>query len=410
MNTERIRKEFPILERRVDGKPLVYLDSAATSLKPKTVTGALAHYNEELGANVHRGVHSLAEASTKEFEGARKKVAGLVGAEQKEIVFTKNATEAINLVMNSLHRKGFFRRGDEILITKLEHHSNLVPWQFLRDTAGVKLKVAELNGDFTLDVADFHKKISKKTKLVAVAHASNTVGSISPVRELTEAAHDAGALCLVDAAQSVGHFPVDVKKTGIDFLAFSGHKMLGPTGIGALYAKQELLEGMPPFLFGGDMISSVGLEKTEWNEVPFKFEAGTPAIAEAIALGKAIDFLEEIGLENIRKHDKALTEQAIIGLRENSALKLFCPSNPEKQAAIVMFGLPPFDCHDVAIALDEMQNISVRSGMLCAEPLVKSLNSKGLCRASFYLYNTKEEVDVFVSALENLKKSRKRKN
>lgn len=404
MNIERIRQDFPILEKRFGGKKTVYLDNAATSLTPKQVIEAENSYYLECNANIHRGLHKMSEEASRKYEQAHADAAKFVGAKMEEIVFTKNCTESINAVMYSLLSQGFFSPESEILVSRLEHHANLVPWQQAAKRTGAKLRFIELNPDYTLDMQDFEAKINKNTKLVAIAHASNTVASIQPVQEIAKIAHESGALCLVDAAQSVPHTEVNVKKIGADFLAFSVHKMLGPTGLGVLFGKKELLEKMNPFLFGGEMIHSVSYNSSEWNTLPWKFEAGTPPIAQALGLSAAIDYLKKIGLSEIQEHDRKLLEYAFEKMRAIPDIKIFNPMDSKKQGPIVLFESKHLSAHDLALALDEASNIAVRSGMHCAEPMVSSLNPKGLCRASFYLYNTKEEIDLFAETLSRLLK------
>ncbi|MBU0662129.1 cysteine desulfurase, partial [Candidatus Micrarchaeota archaeon] len=295
--------------------------------------------------------------------------------------------------------------GDEIVLTKMEHHSNIVPWQFLERREGVKIQFAELNEDYTLNMQDLAGKINSKTKLVSVMHASNTVASINPISEIGKLAHENDALFVVDGAQAVPHMPVDFKKLGADFYAFSGHKMLGPTGIGVLCGRKDLLEGLPPFLYGGDMIMEVKLHSATWNDLPYKFEAGTPHIAGGIGLAAAVDYLNKLGMDNVHAHEKELTKHAleVMGaLEQEGKIRLYCPRSAEKQGAIVMFDSPALEPHDLALALDEAENIAIRSGMHCAEPLVSGLNPEGLCRASFYLYNTKEEIDLLGETLKKV--------
>ncbi|MCR4335189.1 MAG: cysteine desulfurase [archaeon] len=393
MISEKIREDFPVLQ---NNKGLIYFDNAATSLKPIQVIEAVNYYYKNLGANVHRGNHHLSQQATQLYEKSRKETSKFLGAKEDEIVFTRNATESINAVCVGLERQKYFSKGDEIIITALEHHANIVPWQELCKRTGAVLKIAKLNEDFTLNMRDLQEKVSKKTKLVSVGHASNTVASILPVKEIGKIAHDSGALFLVDAAQSVPHFEVSTKKIDADFLAISSHKMLGPTGVGILYGKKDLLEKMPPYNYGGSMISKVSYEKTEWAPLPEKFEAGTMPIAEVIGFGEAIKYLKKIGMENIHAHEKKLLSHALEKMRKIEGVKLYCPQDAEKQGGIVLFEVKGIDAVDLGVALDESKNIATRSGMHCAEPIVSSLNSKGLGRASFYLYNTIEEIDIFV--------------
>lgn len=402
MNLESTRKDFPILQEKRNGKPIIYFDNGATTLKPTQVIEAINHYYYKCPANVHRGLHQLSEEASRLYEESHKKVARFVNAKENEIVFTRNTTESINLVAYSLLSENFFKQGDEILLSRLEHHSNLVPWQFVAQKTGAKLQFAELNKDYTLNMQDYQNKLSKKTKLVAMTQASNTVATITPVKEIAKAAKEIGAYCLIDAAQSAPHFPIDAKKINADFLAFSAHKMLGPTGIGALYGKEELLQKMQPFLYGGSMIQNVSYEKSTWAKLPDKFEAGTPHIAGAIGFGAATDYLQKIGMQNIRDHEKELLKYAFKRFQEIPSISIHCPQDAEKQAGIILFDHPKIDAHDLALALDEAANIAVRSGMHCAEPIVSSINPKGLARASFYFYNTKTEIDVFIETLKKI--------
>ncbi len=404
MLPEKIRSDFPVLRRRFNGRPVIYLDSAATSLKPGTVIDAVCGYYSNIGANIMRGLHTLSEEGSRLWEAAHETVAGFVGARAGEIAFTQNATHSLNTVMYGLYNSGFFSRGDEILVSRLEHHSNLMPWQFLERKAGIKLRMAELNSDFTLDTADFNSKLSERTKLVSVSHASNVVGSILPVRELRKAARQHNALFVVDASQSMPHMHLDAKEIGADFLAFSGHKMLGPFGIGVLYGKAEHLESISPMAFGGGMISEVREHEAEFAKPPEKFEAGTPDIASAIGFGKAVEYLQGIGMERVEKHCNELLAYALEklpALEKNAqrTLSIYCPRDVKKQVPIISFNVKGMDSHDVALALNEADNIAVRSGMLCAQPIAERLGSSGAVRASFYIYNTKAEIDRLVAAL-----------
>ena len=402
MISEKIREDFPILR---NNPGLIYLDNAATSLKPQQVLDAMQNYYVELGANVHRGNHHLSQQATQLYEESRAEVARFVGGKENEMVFTRNATESINLVAVSLERQGYFKEGDEVLVTALEHHANLVPWQELCARNKMKLRIAALEKDFTVSMRDLSEKVSGKTRVVAVAHASNTVATIPPVKEIGKIAHESGALFLVDAAQSVPHFAVDSKKIGADFLAFSSHKMLGPTGVGGLYARNELLEKIPPYNYGGSMISSVKYEKASWAQGPEKFEAGTMPIAEVIGLGEAVRYLRKLGMDNVREHEKKMLRHAVEKMRGIGGMKIYCPMDAEKQAGIVLFEVEGIDAVDLGVALDEVRNIAIRSGLHCSEPLVSSINRHGLDRVSFYLYNTLEEIDTFVDEVTAIAKS-----
>jgi len=401
MHTNKIREDFTILKRRVNGKPLIYLDNAATSQKPELVINSLNDYYKKYNANVHRGIHKLSEEATQAYEETRKKVAKFINAKsEKEIIFTKNTTEAINLVMYSLGMQ--LKAGDEIISSVMEHHSNIVPWQFLQNF-GIKLKFVDINEDGTLKLEDYEKLITENTKLITVAHVSNVLGTINPVKEISKIARKNNALFLVDAAQSVPHIKVDVQEINCDFMAFSSHKMLGPTGVGVLYGKRELLEQMKPFLYGGDMIREVSLYETKYNEVPWKFEAGTPNIADVIAFGAAIDYLEKIGMKNIEKHEKELTKYALKKLSKIKNLEIYGPKNLNQRIGVISFNLKNIHPHDVASILDQ-EGIAIRSGHLCAQPLMKRLNIQAAARASFYLYNTKQEIDKLAYALLKVKR------
>jgi cysteine desulfurase/selenocysteine lyase len=404
LDVARIRNDFPILEREVYGHPLVYFDNAATSQKPRQVIDALTRYYETSNANIHRAVHRLGEEATAEYEGVRSKVANFINAPSPEcIVFTRNTSESINLVAYAWGRTNV-DEGDEIVVTQMEHHSNYVPWQQLADEMGAKLVVIGVKDDQTLDLDDgLSSYLNKRTKIVALAHANNTVGTINPVKELAAEAHKAGALVLVDAAQSAPHMPVDVQEIDCDFLAFSAHKMLGPTGVGVLYARRELLEEMPPFLTGGEMISKVSVDETTWNEVPAKFEAGTPNIADVIAFGAAIDYLSGLGMRNVREHEKEITEYALRRLRQLESFTIYGPDDIEIHGGVISFNYPGVHAHDVGTIVDR-RGVAIRSGHGCNQPLMRSLDVAGVARASFYVYNTAEEVDVFIDALGDVGK------
>jgi len=398
---QEIKKDFPVLQRKVNGHKIIYLDSAATSQKPLAVINTISKFYKTYNANVGRSIHTLAEEATEKYEGAREKVARFIGApSSREIIFTRNATEAINLVAYSLGKN--LRPGDEIISTVMEHHSNIVPWQFLK-ASGVVLKFADIDEKGNLDLQQLKKLLSKKTKIVCLTHVSNVLGTINPVAEISKLAHEAGALVLVDGAQSAPHMPVDVKKLGCDFFVFSGHKMLGPTGIGVLWGRAEILENLHPFLGGGDMIREVKLEETSYNELPWKFEAGTPNIEGAIALGAAIDYLEKIGMEKIREHEIEITNYALQKLSKIKGIRIFGPKNPSERGGVISFTIKGAHPHDVAQILDE-SGIAIRSGHACCQPLMKILKVPAVCRASFYIYNTKEDVDALVAGIEKVKK------
>ena len=399
LDVKKIRQDFPILSRQVHGKPLVYLDNAATSQKPRSVIDALTDYYEGYNSNVHRGVHTLSMEATDGFEEARQKVADFIKADTPEsIVWTRNTTEAINLVANTWARQNI-EAGDEIVVTHMEHHSNLVPWQQVAREKGATLRFLPLAADGTLDLTDLDSIINPKTRLLAMVHASNSLGTINPVKELVARAHAVGATVLVDGAQSVPHQPIDVNDLDCDFLAFSGHKMLGPTGIGVLYAKRDVLEGMEPFLTGGEMVLEVSYEDASWNDLPMRFEAGTPNIADAIALGAAVDYLEELGMDNVREHEVQLTDYALTAFRELEELDLFGPLDAEKRGGIISFHSSDVHPHDLGTFLDS-EGIAVRTGHHCTMPLMGMLGVAATARASFYMYNTEEEVDTLVDALK----------
>ena len=397
-DVEEIRRDFPILvERRINDKKLVYLDSAATSQKPRQVLNALSEYYEEHNANIHRGVHRLAEEATAAYEGARGKVARFLGApDTTGLIFTRGTTESINLVANAWGRKAL-REGDEILLTEAEHHSNLVPWQLAAQTTGAKLRFIPIREDGTLDMEEAGRLIGPRTKLVGCIHASNVLATINPVEKLTKLAHDAGALMLIDGAQSAPHLPVDLEALGCDFFACSGHKMLGPTGVGALWGRPELLEEMDPFLGGGEMIREVHLDHSTYNDLPYKFEAGTMNIAQAVGLGAAVDYLDDLGMKNVREHERRLGEYAYRRLSELEGVTIYGPK--EGRTGLVSFSLPDLHPHDISQLLNE-EGVAIRSGHHCAQPLMRRLGVTATARASFYLYNTEEEVDALVEGLE----------
>jgi cysteine desulfurase / selenocysteine lyase len=396
-DVEKVRKDFPILERRVGEKRLVYLDNAATSQKPRRVLDALGEYYEVHNANIHRAVHRLAEEATAAYEEAREKVASFLGApDVRSLVFTRGTTESTNLVAYAWGRKNL-REGDEVVLTETEHHSNLVPWQLAARATGAKLRFIPILEDGTLDMEAAERLIGSRTKLVGCIHASNVLGTINPIEELAELAHGVGALMLVDGAQSAPHMPVDVGASGCDFFACSGHKMLGPTGVGVLWGKPEVLEEMDPFLGGGEMIREVHLDHATWNDLPYKFEAGTMNIAQAIGLGAAIDYLNDVGMENIREHERRLGEYAYDKIREVEGGTVYGPE--EGRTGLVSFSLPDVHPHDLSQILDEA-GIAIRSGNHCAQPLMRRLGVAATSRASFYLYNTEEEVDALVGALK----------
>ncbi len=404
LDLDAIRAQFPILQREVrPGVPLIYLDSAATSQKPQRVIDSLSTFLETRNANIHRGIHFLAEEATQAYEDARVKVARLIGAASpSEIIFTRNATESINLVVATWGR-AHLGPGDRVLLTEMEHHANLVPWYMLADALGFDLDFVPVTDDGRLEQGAYLRLLQNEPKIVAFSQMSNVLGTINPVQEMARQAHQAGALVLVDAAQSVPHLPVDVRALDVDFLAFSGHKMCGPTGIGALYARRALLEEMPPYMGGGEMIKRVGLGTFVPNDVPHKFEAGTPAIAEAVALGEAVDFLTEIGLDRIFAHDQAIVSYALERLEEVPGVRILGPDASQRGgvAAFTFEGLHP---HDVAQILDSL-GIAVRAGHHCAMPLHDRYKIPASTRASFYLYSTPTEVDALIEGLYKVKET-----
>ena len=396
MDVREIKKLFPILDQEVNGKPLVYLDSAATSQKPIKVIEALDDYYRRYNSNVHRGVHTLGTYATDGYEGARDKVRSFINASSmEEIVFTRGTTTALNLVASSYGRANV-SEGDEIVITPMEHHSNIIPWQQVAKATGATLKYIPLQKDGTIALADVEATVTDKTKIVSVMHVSNVLGTVNPVKEIAAIAHKHGAVMVVDGAQSTPHMKIDVQDLDCDFFALSGHKMVGPTGIGALYGKKALLEKMEPIEFGGEMIDFVGLQDSTWKGLPWKFEGGTPIIAGAIGLGAAIDFLEEIGMDAIYAHEHDLALYAMERLSEIDGLTIYGPT--KERAGVVTFNCDDVHPHDVATVLDA-EGIAVRAGHHCAQPLMKWLDVTATARASFYLYNTKEDVDALVKGL-----------
>lgn len=401
LDVSKIREDFPILSKKVyDGQPLIWLDSAATSQKPRSVIQSIVDYYEGFNANVHRGVHALSIESTAAFEDARQKVADFIGAESSEcIIWTRNTTESINLVAHTWAQENI-HAGDEILVTALEHHSNLVPWQKVARDKKATLRIIPLAKDQSLDLSEIDTLINPRTKLVAMVHKSNSIGTTNPVKELAAKARAVGAAVLVDGAQSVPHMPVDVADIDCDFLAFSGHKMLGPTGIGVLYVKHDILERMEPFLRGGDMVLEVSYEDASWNSLPWRFEAGTPNMAGAIGMGAAVDYLNGLGMENVRDHDIQLTKHALDSFKElEEELEIYGPKDPALRSGVVSFHHPDVHPHDLGTVLDR-RGIAIRTGHHCTMPLVRSLGVPATARASFYLYNTNEEVDALLDGIK----------
>jgi cysteine desulfurase/selenocysteine lyase len=402
LDVERVRKEFPILSRNIQPDiPLIYFDSAATSQKPKRVIEAMSAYYSQYNANIHRGIHRLAEEATQVFEQARQQVADFIGAPSvRQVIFTRNTTEAINLVAHSWGRTKL-EAGARVLLTEMEHHSNLIPWQMLAEDRDLQLDFVSITEEGTLDMETYSRLLDLKPSLVAFTHMSNVLGTINPAREMVDLAHQAGAIVLIDAAQSIPHFAVDVTDIGADFVAFSAHKMCGPTGIGVLYGREELLNEMPPFMGGGDMIKRVKLHEFTPNELPYKFEAGTPAIAEAIGFGEAIEFLNDLGMDAIHAHEQLLVRHAMERLAEVPGVKLLGPPI-EQRGGVVTFTFDDIHPHDVAQILDN-QGVAVRAGHHCAMPLHACLGIPASTRASFYMYNTLDEIDSLVEGLYKVK-------
>ncbi|HZM85857.1 MAG TPA: cysteine desulfurase [Blastocatellia bacterium] len=400
LDPETVRGDFPILKQTVYGKPLVYLDNAATSQKPQAVIDAMANYYSMDNSNIHRGVHLLSERATKAYEETREKVRRFINAaETKEIIFTRGTTEAINLVANSYGRANV-KTGDEVLISAMEHHSNIVPWQILCDEKGARLRVAPINDDGELILEEFEKLVSEKTKLVSVVHVSNALGTINPIRAIVEIAHRHGARVLIDGAQAAPHVKLDVQELDCDFYAFSGHKVYGPTGIGVLYGKADLLDAMPPYQGGGDMIASVTFEKTTYNTLPYKFEAGTPNIAGTIGLGAAIDYVDQVGIERIARHEHELLEYGTQALSGIAGLRLIGTANDK--AGVLSFVLDSVHPHDVGTILDR-EGIAIRTGHHCAMPLMARFGIPATARASLAFYNTRDEIDKLVEGIHKVK-------
>jgi cysteine desulfurase/selenocysteine lyase len=409
LDVERIRADFPILQRQVNGRPLIYLDNAATTQKPRQVIDALVDFYTNTNANVHRGVHTLSVESTDLYEAARERVARFVGARSpEEIVFVRNTTEGLNLVAVCWGRANL-KPGDEILATTLEHHSNLVPWQRVAQETGARIRLIHLTPDGTVDLDDLQQLLGPRTRVVAIAHASNVLGTISDLADVAERAHRVGAIVVADGAQSVPNIPTRVSELGVDFLAFSGHKMLGPTGIGGLWGRRELLEAMPPFLGGGGMIREVFDDRATWAPLPEKFDAGTPNIADSIALGVAIDYLDALGMDNVRAHEVEVAGYALERLLGIPDVSVYGPRDPELRTGVVSFNLDGVHPHDAGTVLDEA-GIAVRAGHHCCQPLHRTLDVAATLRASFYIYNTLDEVDALVDALATARRLYQRRS
>ena len=397
LDVQRVRRDFPILTRTIHGRPLVYLDSGASSQRPLAVIDAVSHYEKTSHANIHRGVYVLSEEATAAYEQAHVRVGQFINADWDEVVFTRNTTEALNLVAYAwgLHT---LRAGDEVVVTQMEHHSNIVPWQQIARHTGATVRYIRVDAQGHLDLDHTATLIGPRTKMVSVTHVSNVLGTVNPVRELGEMAHVHGALLCVDGAQSIPHMPIDVRALGCDFFAFSGHKMLGPTGIGGLWGRRELLEEMPPFLGGGGMIREVFEDRATWAPLPEKFDAGTPNIADSIALGVAVDYLDALGMDNVRRHEVEVAGYALERLSSIPDVAVYGPRDPELRTGVVSFNLEGVHPHDAGTVLDEA-GIAVRAGHHCCQPLHRALDVAATLRASFYIYNSADEVDALVDAL-----------
>lgn len=399
VNSYALRNDFPIFKKKINGKELVYLDNASTTQKPYSVIDSITDFYTNYNSNIHRAVYQLAEEATELYEQSRKKIANFINACPEEIVFTRNTTESINLIAHSWARSNL-KKDDGVVITELEHHSNIVPWQILCQEIGTRLEYVGIDENGFLDLEHMIELISsKKVKLVSLSHMSNVLGTIVPIERIIKIAHEHGIPVIVDGAQSVPHMPVNVKNMDCDFLVFSAHKMLGPTGVGVLYAKKELLENMRPFMGGGDMIKEVFKFHTNYNEVPYKFEAGTPNIADVVGYGAAIDYLEKIGMENIRRHEISLTEYALESMLSLKYVIIYGPRDPNYRGGVISFNIADIHPHDLATIMND-HGIAIRSGHHCAQVLMQRLDVPATSRASFYIYNTKEEIDKFVNAIK----------
>ena len=400
-NVNEIRNDFPILNRKVYGKPLIYLDNAATTQKPRSVVEAMTEEYYNVNANVHRGVHYLSQQATDLHEEARETVRNFINAHStSEVIFTRGTTESANLIVSSF-TDAFMNEGDEVIISAMEHHSNIVPWQLQAAKRGIAIKVIPMNDDGTLNIEEYGKLFSEKTKIVSVTHVSNVLGTVNPVDEIIRIAHDHGVPVMIDGAQSTPHFTVDVQALDCEFFTFSGHKIYGPTGIGVLYGKEDWLDRLPPYQGGGEMIESVTFEKTVFECLPFKFEAGTPDYVATHGLAKALEYVTAIGMENITRHEKELTRYAMERMKEIEGMKIFGPADVEKKDAVISFQLRDIHHLDMGTLLDRL-GIAIRTGHHCAQPLMDRLRIAGTARASFALYNTKEEVDAFVKGIARI--------
>ncbi len=401
MDVKKIREDFPLLKKKINGKEIIYFDNAATTQKPKEVIKAIKEFYENYNANIHRGIYYLSEKATEIYEESKEKVKEFINAESvKEIIHTKNTSESINLVAYSYGLDNI-SSGDNVVISILEHHSNLVPWQIITQLKNAELRVVKMNENYEIDLEDLKEKIDNKTKIVCITHISNALGSINPIKDVIDIAHDRSIPVLVDGAQSVPHIETDVKKLDVDFLAFSSHKMLGPQGIGILYGKEELLKDMRPFLGGGDMIKHCTAKSCTYADLPYKFEAGTANVADAYGLSKAIEYLEKIGMRNIQEHEEKLTRVLLKYMNENPNIEVYGKKDLHNRAGIISFNVKGLHPHDISTLLDK-ENIYIRAGHHCAMPLMQNLNTEGTARCSFYLYNTKEEIEKFIEVMDNI--------
>jgi len=402
MDVEKIRADFPILKRQINGRPLIYLDNAATTQKPQSVIDALVHYYSTMNANIHRGLHTMAEEATTAYEAVRQQVATFIHADSaKEVIFTRNTTESLNLLAYSLGAR--LQAGDEIVVTDMEHHSNLVPWQLLAKRSGAVLRFLDVDDEGKISLDQARELIGARTRIVSIVHMSNVLGTVNPVSEIAEMARAAGATMIVDGAQSVPHMPIDVQTLGADYLAFSAHKMLGPTGVGVLWGRQELLEELDPFLGGGEMISVVAREESTWAALPHKFEAGTPNIDSVIAFGPALTYLSLLGMRNVHAHSQELVAYAMDRLNSLEGVQIYGPPDPEEHGAVCAFNYLDIHPHDISTIVDQY-GVAIRAGHHCAQPLHRCLQTPATARASFYVYNRKEEVDALIDALHEAAK------
>ncbi|MFA6369901.1 MAG: cysteine desulfurase [Patescibacteria group bacterium] len=400
VNLDKYRKDFLVLKKN----KIIYFDNAATSLKPRPVIEKMNYYYENCPANIHRGIHQLSQEASVIYEETHEKLSKFFNCKPEEVILTNNSTDSLNQIMYMLYNSNYFKKGDEIITTVYEHHANIVPWQFLAKKLGVILKFVEINNDYTYDLEDLEKKITKKTKLITVAQISNTTGVIAPIKKISEIAKKNNCLFVIDGSQSAPHIKIDFKKTGADFFVCTAHKMLGPTGVGLLIGKKELLEKFSPVRFGGDMIKHVTFKNSTWNDLPYKFEAGTPNISGAFGFSSAVEYLEKVGLDNILKQDKKLLEYAINEILKIEDLVCYNPLDIKKQGPILLFNLKGINCRELSTLLDQTKNIATRAGMHCAEPIVSRFDKNGVTRASFYFYNTREEIDVFIDTLKFINK------